>query len=290
MVDNAINDGAVPAASTDRMRVAAVGDNCVDVYVGDHSARFPGGNALNVAAMIAGAGRVGSAYYGTVGKDPEGEFLLAAARAAGVDVSGVVRRPGATGVTTVRLIGGEREFLSEEYGISLSFAPDAAVTRTLCGYGWVHISRLADTAALVAALGRADTRASRDFGVELRDREAGAPIEAGGLAAAFFSAADRVEAEATAAQLIDGGAELAVGTIGPEGAIAVEPAGTHHQPALAGAPVDTLGAGDAFIAGFIAARLRGADIRQTMRFAAEAAAETCARLGAWGALEPSEVR
>ena len=193
-------------------------------------------------------------------------------------------------MTTVRLIGGEREFLSEEYGVSLSFAPDADVTRTLCGYDWVHISRLPESAALVAALGRADTRASRDFGVELRDRDPGAPIEAGGLAVAFFSAADRLEAEATAAQLVAGGAELAVGTIGPEGAIAVEPAGVHHQPALAHVPVDTLGAGDSFVAGFIGARLRGTDIQQTMRFAAEAAAETCARLGAWGALEPSEVR
>ena len=97
MVDNAINDAADPAVSTGRARVAAVGDNCVDVYVGDHSARFPGGNALNVAAMLAASGQVDAAYYGTLGDDPEGEFLLAAAREAGVDVSGVERRPGPPG-------------------------------------------------------------------------------------------------------------------------------------------------------------------------------------------------
>jgi fructoselysine 6-kinase len=288
MGDNAINDGAAPRGSGRRPRIASVGDNCVDVYVGDHDARFPGGNALNVAALAAAAG-LSSSYFGTVGDDPDGDALIAAARTAGVDVASVTHRPGATGVTTVRLVGGEREFLSEEYGISLSFTVDSAVADLLCAYDWVHISRLARPADLLEQLGSRGIPVSRDFGTELRQHEAGAAIEASGLAVAFFSSAGRPEAEVEASQLIARGAALAVGTIGAAGAIAVEAGRLHHQPALVADPVDTLGAGDAFIAGFIGARLQGADLEQTMRSAAEAAAETCARLGAWGALEASEV-
>jgi fructoselysine 6-kinase len=286
-VDNAINrtDGAV--ANRGKLRIAAVGDNCIDVYVGDHEARFPGGNALNVAALCAQDG-LASAYLGTVGDDDYGSALVGAAREAGVDVSRVERRPGSTGITTVRLVDGEREFLSEEYGVSLSFDIGEAVTTRLAGYDWVHVSRIDDRDGRLAAVARRGVPISREFGTELRLGEA-TPATAGDLSVAFFSAADRAEATTQAAELVASGAKLAIATIGAEGAIAVDADSSHHQPALASDPVDTLGAGDAFIAGFVGSRLRGADVRQSMRSAASSAAHTCARLGAWGALEQSEV-
>ncbi len=268
------------------MRIAAVGDNCVDVYVGDHEGRFPGGNALNVAALCAQDG-LESSYFGTLGDDAYGAALLGAASAAGVDVSSVERDRGPTGVTTVRLAGGEREFISEEYGISASFAIDEVVAEKLSAYDWVHLSRVGHADAIIG-LARSGVPISRDFGTELREG-VGERMDARDLEVAFFSAVDRAEAEEQAAVLVGLGARLGVGTIGSEGAIAVGPEGVLHQPAHAVKPVDTLGAGDAFIAGFIAATLSGDDLEQVMRRAAEAAAQTCARLGAWGALDTSEV-
>ena len=272
-------------ATPDRPRIAAVGDNCIDVYVGDFAGRFPGGNALNVAAFAAQDG-LDAAYVGTVGNDDDGSALLAAATAAGIDVSMVERRPGASGVTTVRLVNGEREFLTEEYGASLAFDVDARLAERLDGYDWVHTSRIEDRDDHLGSLVRTGVPVSRDFGTELRCAEPDGHLVRH-LAVAFFSAADRVEAESRAADLVGLGAERAVGTIGPEGALVRTADTAHHEPAAATDPVDTLGAGDAFIAGFIGATLNGGGLEGAMRVAATAAARACARLGAWGALEPT---
>jgi len=57
------------------------------------------------------------------------------------------------------------------------------------------------------------------------------------------------------------GPRLAVCTLGAEGAVALESDGTQHEvPAVPADVVDTNGAGDAFMAGFLAATLRGAPV------------------------------
>lgn len=65
------------------------------------------------------------------------------------------------------------------------------------------------------------------------------------------------------------GPRLAVCTRGAEGAVALEADGTRHQVAAVPAEVvDTNGAGDAFMAGFLAATLHGASIADSLKAAA----------------------
>ena len=73
---------------------------------------------------------------------------------------------------------------------------------------------------------------------------------------------------------VDGGAEVAVCTLGADGAVAMDADhSVFHVPA---APVvsvvDSNGAGDAFMAGFLAAHLDGADIATALHVGAEQAA------------------
>lgn len=71
---------------------------------------------------------------------------------------------------------------------------------------------------------------------------------------------------------LDCGPRLAVCTLGAKGAIALEADGTRHEVAAAPATVvDTNGAGDAFMAGFLAARLRTEPVDVALRAAAEQA-------------------
>jgi sugar/nucleoside kinase (ribokinase family) len=56
----------------------------------------------------------------------------------------------------------------------------------------------------------------------------------------------------------------------------------HDQPAAPARVVDTLGAGDAMIAGVIGALLRGSTPDSALRRAASAAAAACTHVGAWG--------
>lgn len=250
--------------------IACVGDNCVDRYVvGGTAHESPGGNALNVAA------RLGAAYLGAVGDDAEGGVILDGARRAGVDVSLVEVRPGRSGVTLVALDEhGERRFLSEEYGVAEEYRIAGPALARLRRCDWVHAARQPDLPDLAEDLRRHGARLSYDFCDAWDDafaRRACALLDV-----AFFSG----DAHA-AARAVAHGAQVGVATLGASGSVAYTEAGETYQPAVPTTVVDTLGAGDALIAAFVAARRAGRDVAGCLQEGAGAAARACEHLGAW---------
>lgn len=71
-----------------------------------------------------------------------------------------------------------------------------------------------------------------------------------------------------------------VARLGADGAVACSSAGVITSPGFAVQVVDAVGAGDAFDAGFIAARLRGRDVNEALRWGNAVAALTIAQPGA----------
>jgi fructoselysine 6-kinase len=273
--------------AVDRLPLAAVGDNCIDRYVPPVRPDTVGGNALNVAAGFAGAGP--AVYLGAVGDDAPGRRILETAQAVGIDVGGVDVLPAPTGVTTVELLpDGDRRFLDESYGASALFRLGQPGVDRLRVCAWVHAANLGGAVEAVQQLAAAGHAVSYDFS----DRD-DAPLRKAlcpYLAVAFLSAPDETEGEALAlaeAALAEG-ATLAVVTRGVHGSLAADVSGVTRQEALPVEVIDTLGAGDAFIAAFIAARVGGGAIREALQRAAEAAARTCRVIGPWPV--PKEVR
>ncbi len=264
--------------------VACVGDNCVDVYADAGGVERVGGNALNVALELARAGHA-TAYLGAVGSDARGRLVLEGARAGGVDVSRVIVAEGATGVTVVgHDQGGERHFVSEEYGVAAEYRVSPSDEALLGRSRWVHASRQADMASWGPVVRAAGARVSCDLN-DSGDALA-CPVEV-----AFASAADAGDAAATALarDLREHGAELAVVTLGPAGSLAHCAAGVWRQPAIPVEVVDSLGAGDAFIAGVITALLAGEDVPAALRAGAQAGADACTRVGLAGDVPHAEV-
>lgn len=66
------------------------------------------------------------------------------------------------------------------------------------------------------------------------------------------------EAEQIAARLLDRNIRSVIITLGPAGALTADATGSYHAPGVPATPVDTTGAGDAFV-GALAARLAGGD-------------------------------
>ena len=270
-------------------RTASVGDNCLDRYVEPAGHELTGGNALNVAVGLRRAGHE-AAYLGAVGDDPEGRTVLRALRATGVDARGVDVRSGATGVTTVRLErNGERTFVDERYGVAADYRLTAAAVDGLQGCRWVHGAHQPGFDAL-AALRPGGTRLSYDFGDDLGD--GGHAAFAADLDVAFCAApgGNPDAGEAMAADLRGRGASIAVVTLGQAGSLACADSTTYRQAAIPVEVVDTLGAGDAFIAGFIAALLAGGSLPDALERGAADAAETCRHLGAWPQPDLEEAR
>jgi fructoselysine 6-kinase len=277
--------------------IVCVGDNCVDVTQsgqralsqGDRAtaaippAHLAGGNAFNVAVALARMGRR-AAYVGAVGDDPAAEVIASAANQAGVDTSRVERVPGSTGRTVVdHDPDGERRFVSEDYGVAAEYRIDSETAAWLAGAGWVHFARQVDLA---------------DWGTTLRERSAVLSCDLGhgggvGLLERVAPVVDVVFMSASSAagltpeqvvwRALEAGAPLVVVTLGARGSIAAS-ADTHWQ--MDATPVarviDTLGAGDAYIAAFIAARMEEKGIEEAMRAASRAGAAACTQWGPTG--------
>lgn len=102
------------------------------------------------------------------------------------------------------------------------------------------------------------------------------------LAVSFASAGeDEGEAERIIAAAL-ASSTLAVATLGSRGARAGRADGTRWQvPSRPVQVIDTTGAGDSFMAGFIAARLSGDDVEHTLIGGVERGAFTCQYHGGW---------
>jgi fructoselysine 6-kinase len=104
------------------------------------------------------------------------------------------------------------------------------------------------------------------------------------------SAEPQLSAEQMLELALDAGAPLAVVTLGGAGSVAASGASRWQAEAIRVAPVvDTLGAGDAYIAAFIAARLDGSGVERAMNAGARSGAAACRQWGLAGLIQTGPV-
>ncbi|GAA2180211.1 PfkB family carbohydrate kinase [Brooklawnia cerclae] len=254
------------------------GDNVVDRYrsLGRY---FPGGNAVNVAVFAARQGAA-SAYLGVVGDDEAGKHVLAALDAERVDTSHVRVVHGPNATADVDLVGNDRVFVGSDRGVAM-FTPDARQLDVMAGYDVVHCGYASAMLASVPDLVQ-HTKVSYDFA----NRFVADDIvrHAGGLYLAAFSAghlpsdeALRLVERATAA-----GARYVLATRGAAGAYLAGPHGVTFAAAEPIKAVDTLGAGDAFIATVLVRLFAGDPPGVATTAASHVAAQVCLDYGAFG--------
>ena len=260
------------------MRLAGVGDSVVDRYW-DLGTMFPGGQALNVAVYAQRFG-IDAAYLGVVGDDVAGRHILGAMQAEGIDIPRVRVVPGRSGFAEVALVEGNRVFLGGGPGVS-EFRLSADDLAYLQGFDLIHSSEssyLEDQLGLLAGV----APLSFDFS-ERRDPAYVEPLLAH-VTIAEFSLSDMDDAEAKEwLERIHGfGPRLILATRGAAGALLYDGRELWRQAAVETELIDTLGAGDAFIARFLVGVLRDEPVGETLAAAAIAAAETCRGYGAFG--------
>jgi ribokinase len=80
--------------------------------------------------------------------------------------------------------------------------------------------------------------------------------------------------EAASRKLLEGGIRAVIATLGHDGVLLVTPEGATHVPTVEVKPVDTTGAGDAFIGSFAHFLAGGADVKQALHWAVRYAAHS----------------
>lgn len=257
--------------------IAVVGDNCIDVYQGDPVRAAVGGNALNVAVNLRRRG-MPSLYIGEIGDDENAKFIRQALDDAGVDCSQLRQLSGPSWLVSIVLCDGDSSVEFEVPGAANLYRlrPEEVALLGSCKH--VHLANLAEPAAALAALAQAGAPVSYDYGSVLD------PAALGPTDVAFISyrgGGGELEAGRMAQIAVEGGARLAMVTMGPAGSLAFDGKDTLLVPVEPVEPVDTLGAGDSFIATFLAERLRGVPLEAAMKSANRDAAATCLHWAAW---------
>lgn len=263
--------------------VAVVGDNTLDRFLDEPElGDLVGGNALNVAVQLAMLGlRVG--YFGAVGTDENADIVRRAAGARSLDLSGLSTLDGATALTTIRRNpDGDRRFETEDFGVTVEYYPDAENLARIAEARWVHVGMLPQSRRLGAELAElSKAPLSQDCSVSPEFQH---------LEVYFASAGEEEDAaEPMVAAALDRPVEIAVATLGARGAMAGREGRRWRVPSVPVAAVDTTGAGDSFMAGFIAARLGDADVEQALRSGAQRGSFTCQYMGGWPQL-PADVK
>lgn len=259
-----------------RLRIAVVGDNCIDKFLPPVGQALIGGNAVNVAVQLARLGHE-AYYFGAVGPDEDGRRTREALAANGVDVSHVQERPGNTAYTDIEVLpSGERVFLLEDFGVCRGYRPspdDMAALRTM---DHVHIGWLDDGGALRTTLAASGTSVSQDISVNAEPENLG--IE--GLSIAFGSAGeDDAAVEIMIDRFLSAGVGVAVVTRGANGSVAVTKAQRAETGIKSVEVVDTTGAGDSFIAGFLSSHLQGGSLQDAVDAGRDQAALACSHVG-----------
>ena len=258
------------------LRFAAVGDNCIDRFRPPLSLSLVGGNAVNVAVQLARLGRM-SSYFGAVGPDAAGGRTRALLAANGVDITYLGDRSGITAYTEIDVLPfGDRVFVFEDFGVCAGYRPSEADIARLTAMDHVHIGWMDDGGALRRALAAAGVSVSQDISVNADPANLGID----GLSIAFASAGSDDElAETLLQHLLAKGVPLAVVTRGNKGSLASDGVDRVEIGIRPVDVVDTTGAGDSFIAGFLSARVAGQPLLQCLEAGRDQAALTCTHVG-----------
>lgn len=261
------------------MKVAAVGDNCVDVYE-QQGKEYPGGNPVNVAVYLKRMG-VDSSYTGVVGTDSYGKTLVDALMAKGVDTSHVRCEQGSTAVTMVQIVDGNRVFGDYIEGVMEDFTLTDDEVEFLCGHDLVVSGIWGHADPFLERIHATGTTVVFDYSDQPQDPMVDATLAHVDYAFFGLESDDTDEVRSFMRDKQTKGPKAVVVTLGENGSLAFDGSEFHKGGIVSCDVVDTMGAGDSYIAGFIKGILEGADIDACMRMGAESSAATLGYSGAW---------
>ncbi|MCA0421604.1 MAG: PfkB family carbohydrate kinase, partial [Proteobacteria bacterium] len=159
---------------------------------------------------------------------------------------------------------------------------DAADRAYIAGFDLVHSSIYSDLGDALPVVRAAARRLSYDFSERWTDENLAATLPAVDIAFLSYPSASDAECRGLLERCIGWGAGMVVATRGARGALALASGRFHAQPASPALVMDTLGAGDGFIAACLLALLDGVGIAAALVAGADQAAQVCGYQGGFG--------
>jgi fructoselysine 6-kinase len=262
------------------VRIIGVGDNTIDTYV-HQGMMFPGGNSVNVPVLAKRYG-ANTSYIGCLGHDFRGTLILKALKEEGVDVSHVKILEGPNARSEVFLIDNDRVFGKSSKGVSINIALTDEDYRFIKMHHLTHSSIYSKIESQLPQLSKISPLTSFDFSSSWTKEYLEQNLPWVDLAFLSYPSDITGNIEDLIKWAFKHGPQLVVITQGKKGSIAFDGVTMYTQGIVETEVVDTLGAGDAFIARFLVEYLQERSIQEALEKAAISGAETCGYFGAFG--------
>lgn len=262
-----------------KISIAAVGDNCIDFY--DNTGEYyAGGNPVNVAVYVKRMNG-NSSYTGVVGNDDYGRFMIEAITAKGVDTSHIKILDGKTAITHVEIKNGDRILGEYEEGVMADFKLTEEDIDFLCSHDLVVTGIWGMIESELYKIKSRGVPVAFDFADKLDHEitQKAVPF----VDYAFFSCDSKSDEELYEFMkfIKSKGPGIVVVTRGEKGSIAYDGNEFSSFGIIECEVIDSMGAGDSYIAGFLMGILEEKSIVECMKKGALSSSETIGYFGAW---------
>ena len=262
------------------MRVAEIGDNCIDLYerIGR---KYPTGNVVDTGVNLKKLG-VDVSIISTTGSDENGKWMIESLKKEGLDISHLKVAEGKTAITYMDMDGNDRIHGDYEEGVLADMVFDEEDIRFAAEHDLVHSALWGMAEKALPKIAEKGTPIAFDYADRLDHKlvEETLPYVTYG----FYSYHNGRDAyiEEYLKDKVNRGMKVAVATFGEQGSLAYDNDGFHEGHIVpAKQVVNTVGAGDSFIAGFLYGILNGWKIEDCLQKGAEVASKVVEVFEPW---------
>lgn len=263
------------------VKVAAIGDNCIDVYERINR-RYPTGNVVDTGVNIQKLG-ISVSIISTTGSDANGKWMMESLRKEGVDLSHFKTGEGATAITYMDLNGLDRVHGEYVEGVLEHIVFDEEDVRFAAGHDLVHTALWGKAEAALEKIKAAnpDCRISFDYADRLDHAlvEQTLPFVDYGFYSCHGEKDEKIRSFLK--DKVERGMRIAVATFGEKGSLAYDGERFAEGGIYPAEVVNTVGAGDSFIAGFLYEVLHCAPLEKCLDTGARVSARVVSTFNPW---------
>ena len=267
------------------MRAAMIGDNCIDEYVyidgKEVHRRYPTGNCVDTGVNLQKLG-VDTSIISTTGNDADGDWMIEALTKEGLDLSHLKVGEGKTAITYMDLNGNDRVHGDYIEGVLENIEFDEEDIAFAADHDLVHTALWGKAENALPAIKARGGKISFDYADRLDHPliESTLPYVDYG----FFSYHEERDAfiENFLKDKVDRGMTIAVATFGDKGSLAYDGKEfTECGIVKVNEVVNTVGAGDSYISGFLYGVLMGEPVKKCMETGARVSSEVIQVFEPW---------
>lgn len=257
------------------MKLISIGSNCIDLYLIDgKSIPKVGGGPINVAVYMKDF-NMDASYLGAIGNDEYGLLIKETLDNKNIDISHLNILDGKTAISSIELINNERIFIDYDEGVLKEFKLNNNDKEFILKHDILFCDYWSNQEEYLK-----EFKNKIKIVYDLADKN---PMEfkyINDIDYLFFSNPNITKEELK--EIYNDNLSLVVCTMGSKGSICFDGKNYYEYGIIENNNIiDTLGAGDSYIAGFIYGLLNNKDILECMYLGSKKASETLSIFGAF---------